>query len=258
MKPQFTSFRIPFWKRSFDIVVSLVALILLSPLFLVVALAIKLESRGPVFYSSKRVGSSYRIFDFYKFRSMYINADQRIAELSKTQNQYSAPTASSGDVIYDYSQDIPEVSHSTMLVGDDTQIAEHVYVVERRNNSERAFVKVLADPRVTRVGRFIRKYSIDELAQLFNILRGDMSIVGNRPLPLYEAEKLTSDEYVERFLAPAGLTGLWQVERRGRYSTMSPEDRKMLDIEYARRFSFAMDMKIIFRTFTAFIQRENV
>ncbi|MDR0895165.1 MAG: sugar transferase, partial [Prevotellaceae bacterium] len=107
-------------------------------------------------------------------------------------------------------------------------------------------------------GRFIRKYSIDELPQLFNILRGDMSVVGNRPLPLYEAEQLTNDKYIERFMAPAGLTGLWQVNKRGDAGKLSAEERTMLDIEYARTFSFWNDVKIIFKTITAFIQKEEV
>ncbi len=85
-----------------------------------------------------------------------------------------------------------------------------------------------------------------------------MSIVGNRPLPLYEAELLTSDAYIDRFMAPAGLTGLWQVEKRGGAGKMSAEERKQLDIKYARDFSFWLDMKILFRTLTAFIQKENV
>ena len=85
-----------------------------------------------------------------------------------------------------------------------------------------------------------------------------MSVVGNRPLPLYEAELLTSDEYVQRFMAPAGLTGLWQVEKRGSAGKMSAEERKQLDIKYAKDFSFHMDMMIIIRTFTAFIQKEDV
>lgn len=85
-----------------------------------------------------------------------------------------------------------------------------------------------------------------------------MSVVGNRPLPLYEAERLTSDEYIERFMCPSGLTGLWQVEKRGGAGKLSPEQRKRLDIEYARRMSPWFDLKIILRTFTAFIQKENV
>ena len=125
-------------------------------------------------------------------------------------------------------------------------------------SNDNSFIKFQNDPRVTKVGKIIRKYSIDELPQLFNILKGDMSIVGNRPLPLYEAETLTTDKYVERFFAPAGLTGLWQVEKRGHGGRLSSEERKMLDIKYARHFSFIMDFRIILKTFTAFIQKENV
>ena len=97
----------------------------------------------------------------------------------------------------------------------------------------------------------LRKYSIDELPQLFNILRGDMSVVGNRPLPLYEAERLTSDEYIERFMCPSGLTGLWQVEKRGQAGKLSPEQRKQLDIEYARKMSPWFDLKIICLLYTS-------
>lgn len=122
---------------------------------------------------------------------------------------------------------------------------------------ESVFVKFSNDPRITRVGRFIRKYSLDELPQLLNILRGDMSLVGNRPLPLYEAEQLTKDEWAARFLAPAGLTGLWQVTKRGK-SDMSAEARISLDIEYARTHSFWADIKILLKTVTAFIQKEDV
>ena len=127
-----------------------------------------------------------------------------------------------------------------------------------KNEMNGLMFKMEDDPRVTKVGKFIRKTSIDELPQLFNILRGDMSVVGNRPLPLYEAERLTSDEYIERFMCPSGLTGLWQVEKRGQAGKLSPEQRKQLDIEYARKMSPWFDLKIILRTLTAFIQKENV
>ena len=104
---------------------------------------------------------------------------------------------------------------------------------------------------------FIRKTSIDELPQLFNVLRGDMSIVGNRPLPLYEAEKLTTDEFAERFNAPAGITGLWQVTKRGQ-ANMSELERINLDIDYARKLSLSGDIKILLKTLPAMYQKENV
>ena len=137
-------------------------------------------------------------------------------------------------------------------------ISEEDFAKKKEKALNNTFIKLENDPRVTRVGRIIRKYSIDELPQLFNILKGDMSIVGNRPLPLYEAELLTSDAYIDRFMAPAGLTGLWQVEKRGEAGKMSAEERKQLDIKYARDFSFWLDMKILIKTLTAFIQKENV
>jgi lipopolysaccharide/colanic/teichoic acid biosynthesis glycosyltransferase len=145
-----------------------------------------------------------------------------------------------------------------MLVSDDSVVSEQSFLKQRNNEQKNSFVKLENDPRITRVGRIIRKYSIDELPQLINILKGDMSVVGNRPLPLYEAELLTSDEYIDRFLAPAGLTGLWQVEKRGDSGKMSAEERKMLDIKYAKTFSFWLDIKIILKTVTAFVQKENV
>lgn len=126
------------------------------------------------------------------------------------------------------------------------------------NGDKQVFVKFKNDPRVTRIGRIIRKTSIDELPQLINVFMGEMSIVGNRPLPTYEAEKITTDQYAERFLAPAGITGLWQVEKRGQ-GDMSYEERMELDITYARKRSFAMDVRLFFKTATgAFMQKENV
>lgn len=255
-------FRMPLWKRAFDIAASLGAIIVLSPLLLAVAVAVKLDSPGPIIYRSKRVGSNYRVFDFLKFRSMRTDADQRLKELSSL-NQY-ATDAGGGSDASKISLDDEEMKklladmESGMLFADDFAIPEeeHQQIVD--SEQENAFVKIENDPRITRLGRFLRKYSIDELPQLFNILRGDMSVVGNRPLPLYEAERLTSDEYIERFMCPSGLTGLWQVEKRGGAGKLSPEQRKQLDIEYARRMSPWFDLKIILRTFTAFIQKENV
>ncbi|BFK46156.1 sugar transferase [Alistipes sp. i18-0019-D1] len=255
-------FRMPLWKRAFDIAASLGAIIALSPLLLAVAVAVKLDSPGPVIYRSKRVGSNYRVFDFLKFRSMRTDADQRLKELSNL-NQYAADAGKDSGTSK-ISLDDEEMKklladmESGMLFADDFAIPEeeHQQIVD--TEQENAFVKIENDPRITRLGRFLRKYSIDELPQLFNILRGDMSVVGNRPLPLYEAERLTSDEYIERFMCPSGLTGLWQVEKRGGAGKLSPEQRKQLDIEYARRMSPWFDLKIILRTFTAFIQKENV
>ena len=145
-----------------------------------------------------------------------------------------------------------------LLISDDFVISEEDYIHKKSKEKSNAFVKLENDPRITKIGRFIRKYSIDELPQLINILKGDMSIVGNRPLPLYEAELLTSDEHIDRFMGPAGLTGLWQVEKRGEAGKLSAEERKQLDIQYAKNFSFGLDIKIILKTVTAFIQKENV
>ena len=109
------------------------------------------------------------------------------------------------------------------------------------------FFKIQDDPRVTKVGAFLRKTSLDELPQLFNVLKGDMSIVGNRPLPLYEASSLTTDAWAERFMAPAGITGLWQVSKRGK-EDMSNEERILLDIEYARTRNLKGDIIIMLKT----------
>lgn len=255
-------FRMPLWKRTFDIAASLGAVIALSPLLLAVAVAVKLDSPGPVIYRSKRVGSNYRVFDFLKFRSMRTDADRRLKELSAL-NQYAAEAEESSDAskISLGDEEMKKLladMESGMLFADDFAIPEEEHQQIVGAEQENAFVKIENDPRITRLGRFLRKYSIDELPQLFNILRGDMSVVGNRPLPLYEAERLTSDEYIERFMCPSGLTGLWQVEKRGGAGKLSPEQRKRLDIEYARRMSPWFDLKIILRTFTAFIQKENV
>lgn len=246
-------FKLPLWKRIFDIVFTSIALLFLSPLFILTAIAIRLESKGPAIYASQRVGSNYKIFGFLKFRSMYADADKRLEEFKKL-NQYQITEPLPEEI---QAQETKE-STGIILVGDDFRLSEKEYLDRRKKLKANNFVKIQNDPRITRVGKIIRKYSIDELPQLFNILKGNMSIVGNRPLPLYEAEALTSDDYIERFMAPAGLTGLWQVEKRGTEGILSAEERKQLDIQYARKFSFLFDMKIILRTFRAFIQKENV
>lgn len=207
------SFRMWSLKRAFDIAISATLLLMISPILLLIAIAIKLDSKGPVFYISKRAGKGYQIFNFYKFRSMRQDADSIVNEL-KHLNQYNT--------------------------GDDA-----------------LFFKVKNDPRITRLGSFLRKTSLDELPQLFNVLKGDMSLVGNRPLPLYEAEKLTQDQWALRFLAPAGITGLWQITKRGK-EEMSEAERVALDMEYAQKNSFWYDLKIMLKTPTALLQSEEV
>ena len=262
-----TEFRLPLWKRTFDILASGSAILCLSPILILTALAIRTESNGKIVYKSKRVGSNYKIFDFYKFRSMYSDADKRLAEYQQL-NQYTKniteeefkDSSSAAEISQRScsSEQKQEQEQDILLFSDNLSTSENNYLKTKRTERSNAFFKLENDPRITRVGHFIRKYSIDELPQLFNILKGDMSVVGNRPLPLYEAELLTSDEYVQRFMGPAGLTGLWQVEKRGGAGKMSAEERKQLDIKYAKEFSFRMDMRIIIKTFTAFIQKEDV
>ena len=276
-KHRILRFKIPLWKRLFDIFFSALGIIILSPVFIITAIAIRLESKGPVIFKSKRVGTNYTVFDFLKFRSMYADAEQRLKEVAKEAgNQYAekddqeekdhpsvitAPLGEEAEMMMmdmGMESDMMISDEEVMLVGDDFVVAESDFAKEKKEENESAFVKIENDPRITKVGKFIRKYSIDELPQLFNILKGDMSIVGNLPLPLYEAEKLTVDSSIDRFMAPAGLTGLWQVEERGKGGMMSAEERKQLDITYGQTYNFMLDMKIIFRTLTAFIQKDNV
>ncbi|MFV0546454.1 MAG: sugar transferase [Bacteroides sp.] len=253
------TFVMPLWKRTFDILFAGMAVIVLSPLLLATALAIRLESKGQIIYKSKRVGSNYDIFDFLKFRSMYTDADKHLKELNAL-NQYSCENQ--GETVEESVEESSELTPSheeeVILISDDFVISEQEYISQKSQEKKNAFVKLENDPRITKIGHIIRKYSIDELPQLFNILKGDMSVVGNRPLPLYEAELLTNDEHIDRFIAPAGLTGLWQVEKRGQSGKLSAEERKQLDIKYAKTFTFGLDLKIIFKTFTAFIQKEDV
>lgn len=255
------TFHLPLWKRCFDIIFSSMAILFLSPFLLLTALAIRLESKGQIIYKSERVGSNYQIFDFLKFRSMYTDADKHLKEYNAL-NQYQEAEEEKEEIIW--GDEAPTMDEEVtdeeeiLLISDDFVISEEDYINKKSKEQSNAFVKLENDPRITKVGRFIRKYSIDELPQLINILKGDMSIVGNRPLPLYEAELLTSDEHIDRFMGPAGLTGLWQVEKRGEAGKLSAEERKQLDIKYAKTFSFWLDIKIILKTVTAFIQKENV
>ncbi|MEO1628538.1 MAG: sugar transferase, partial [Bacteroidota bacterium] len=187
-------FRLPWNKRLFDIVFASVMILLLSPLMLAIALMVKLSSKGPIIYKSKRIGAGYQLFYFLKFRSMCQDADAKLDGL------------------------------------------QHLNHYNNSQGSENAFFKLKNDPRVTPIGRIIRKTSLDELPQLFNVLRGEMSIVGNRPLPLYEAKKMTTDDWVKRFWAPAGMTGLWQTCGKGK-DNLTVDERVGLDIRYAEEYS---------------------
>lgn len=201
-------------KRTVDIIFASLALLVLSPVMLLIALILKFESRGPVLYVSQRAGKGFKLFRFYKFRSMIADADKKVAELSHL-NQYDV------------------------------------------QGNGPTFFKIHRDPRITRFGKFLRNSSLDELPQLYNVLIGDMSLVGNRPLPIYEAISLTTNEFVERFSAPAGITGLWQVKKRGK-SDMSVEERIQLDIDYAQGRGLRSDFKIILHTPIALFQKSDV
>jgi lipopolysaccharide/colanic/teichoic acid biosynthesis glycosyltransferase len=220
----------------------------------------QIESRGPVFYSGKRVGKGYNIFPFHKFRSMYVGADAKLKELSLTHNQYSEDKDLVDDKpVYDcpLCKESPTGQCSAILKdakGED--ICEFQQNAWKKKKTMK-FIKIKNDPRITKIGRFMRKTSIDELPQLFNVLKGEMSIVGNRPLPLYEAEYLTDDSYSERFSVPAGITGWWQVSKRGG-SKMTEEERQNLDNEYAQRMSFWFDLLILFKTPFVLLSHEDV
>lgn len=248
-------------KRVFDILVAGTALLFLAPLFLIIMALLMLESKGSTFYYSLRVGSGYKVFKFYKFRSMYTNADKKLKDL-KHLNQYDSTQANVSD------EEVNEnglcadcidagTACRNQLFADSNSWCEKQYLYARKKQGNAAFYKIKDDPRVTRVGKVLRNTSLDELPQLWNVLKGDMSIVGNRPLPLYEAEKLTTDKYAQRFMAPAGITGLWQVEKRGK-GAMSEEERLMLDNIYTRDHTFTYDIMLILKTIPALFQSESV
>lgn len=187
-------------KRIFDFIFSLIAIILLSPILLIIAIMIKLDDpKGPVIYISDRVGKGGRIFRFYKFRSMCADADKKYSGLLET-NETGGPT-----------------------------------------------FKMKDDPRVTRVGRFIRKTSLDELPQLFNILKGDMSFIGPRPPMLREVESYP-DYPMERLSVLGGLSCYWQIMGR---SSIDFKGMIELDLKYIEERSFLTDIKILFLTIPA-------
>jgi lipopolysaccharide/colanic/teichoic acid biosynthesis glycosyltransferase len=187
---------IPFWKRAIDVTVSGTGLLLLSPLVLIVAIAIIVDSRGGVFFRQTRVGKGGRPFTCWKFRSMHRGADLVLPQLA-AQNEAKG------------------------------------FIFKMRN-----------DPRRTRVGRFVRKTSIDEVPQLLNVLRGEMSLVGPRP-PLLSEVVQYDEHQLRRLVVAPGITGLWQVTKRGSHDF---EDMVELDVEYARRLSLGLDLWILMRT----------
>lgn len=186
-----------FIKRVFDFVASLLGLIILSPLFLLIAIAIKVEDpKGAVFYSQTRLGRGEVPFKMYKFRSMVSNADELLEKLLKD------------------------------------------------NEIDGAMFKMQDDPRVTKIGRFIRKYSIDELPQLLNVLQGSMSLVGPRPLLPREVEEY-SDYDKQRLAVKPGCTGLWQATVR---NSVGFDEMVKLDLTYISKRSVAFDVYILFKT----------
>ncbi|ARO02076.1 sugar transferase [Lactiplantibacillus plantarum] len=186
-----------FIKRVFDFVASLLGLIILSPLFLLIAIAIKVEDpKGAVFYSQTRLGRGEVPFKMYKFRSMVSNADELLEKLLKD------------------------------------------------NEIDGAMFKMQDDPRVTKIGRFIRKYSIDELPQLLNVLQGSMSLVGPRP-PLPREVEEYSDYDKQRLAVKPGCTGLWQATVR---NSVGFDEMVKLDLTYISKRSVAFDIYILFKT----------
>lgn len=200
--------RVPyaFWKRILDFIGSITLIIALSPILLAIAILVKLSSPGPIIYRQKRVGRYGVTFDFLKFRSMYRDADKRLAELLEQGNEKDGP------------------------------------IFKMRN-----------DPRVTPIGRFLRKYSLDELPQLFNVLYGDMSLVGPRP-PLPREVDQYDDKAFRRLSVPPGITCLWQICGR---SDTSFEDWMALDSFYVEHMSFWLDLKILMKTPTAVLRGDG-
>jgi len=192
-------------KRVFDAAVSGAMIVVAAPLWAVIALAVKLDSPGPVFYRDRRVGLAEREFGMFKFRSMYVDAGERQAGLEEA-NEASGP-----------------------------------------------LFKIKDDPRVTRVGRMLRRYSVDEFPQILNVLRGEMSLVGPRPLPLRDYVQL-EDWHRKRYLVLPGMTGLWQVSGR---IDLSFDDLVRLDFYYLENWSIWLDISILAKTLPAVLARRG-
>lgn len=193
-------------RRLFDVVFASGLILLLSPLLIGVALAVRLDSRGPAFFRQRRVGYDEREFTLFKFRSMRVDADP--------QGHQEYVTA--------------------LIKGEGSN----------PNGGRENLYKLAVDNRITRVGRWIRRWSLDELPQLLNVLRGDMTLVGPRPAIPYEVAEYPG-WYRKRFSVKPGLTGYWQVSGR---SERTYEEMVRLDIEYAKRRSFGLDLSILLKT----------
>ena len=195
-------------KRLFDIILTWIALIVLSPVFLIIAILIKVDSKGKVFYKHKRIGKNGEYIYLYKFRSMYSDSKERLEKLLED----------------------PEI----------------------RKEWEENF-KLENDPRITRVGKFLRKTSLDELPQLINILSGDMSIVGPRPVIDGEIDKYGKNKAKFLSVTP-GLTGWWACNGR---SATTYKERMKLELYYVDNRSFKLDLKVIFKTFISVLKRDG-
>jgi lipopolysaccharide/colanic/teichoic acid biosynthesis glycosyltransferase/CheY-like chemotaxis protein len=259
-------YKLPISKRIFDILFASTALFIVAPFLLLIMVAIRLESKGKVYYTAKRIGR--RTFNFYKLRSMQVGSDALLSTLAMHKNQYKTQPSSKIDLVESCPrcENLPDGERcSPAIFINNKQICEYWFIEQKKvvGDQNSTFIKIQDDPRITKVGKFLRNTSIDELPQLINVLKGDMSIVGNRPLPIYEAELLTEDVRSKRFLAPAGITGLWQVELRGKGGVMSEVERVALDNCYADQFvgnnySLWYDMKLILRTIPALLQKQTV
>lgn len=193
-------------KRLIDVILASVALILLSPLFAIIAIAIKIDSKGPVFFAHKRIGKNGKIIKLYKFRSMVINAEELIKSFTPEQMR------------------------------------------EYKEN-----YKLTNDPRITKVGKFLRKTSLDELPQLINIINGDLSIIGPRPVVADELEKYGVNK--DKFLSVTpGLTGYWAANGR---SNTTYEQRMEMELYYIDNLSLKMDIKVFFKTILSVLKKEG-
>jgi lipopolysaccharide/colanic/teichoic acid biosynthesis glycosyltransferase len=203
-------------RRALDIAVALPALVLAAPLLLVVAAIIRLDSRGPAIFRQRRIGLNQLPFTVHKFRTMYAEADPA-----------------------------PHRDYIAALVNGNGH---------RHSDGRQSLFKLAVDDRVTPVGKFLRKTSIDELPQLWDVLRGEMSLVGPRPVVPYELEHYSSQQF-KRFTVKPGLTGLWQVSGRNEKTYTEMVE---LDVEYVERRSLLLDLSILLRTFPVVIERRGV